>query len=128
MDSDSYDSSDEKNNEIIIKNLPKYIIDLYELNLNKNTLLNVQEDLITLIEDYDIHRQINDYYSELTEIYDNVVKEYLKYECPLEILDKDRNFLVTNFIEWAYNNTDRGLELEYIEQIYNSININNLSE
>jgi hypothetical protein len=125
MESDSYDSSDEiENNLIVVKNLPKYIINLYESNLNKNTLANVQEDLITLIEDYDIHRQINEYYDELTEIYDDVVKDYLKYECPLEILDKDRNFLVTDFIEWAYTNTDRGLELEYIEKIYNSININ----
>ena len=125
MDSDSYDSSDEiENNLMVIKNLPKYIIQLYELNLNKNTLLNVAEDLVTLIEDYDIHRQINDYHNELIEIYNEVVKDYLKYECPLGILDQDRNFLSTNFVEWAYENTDRGLELDYIEKIYNSVNIN----
>lgn len=124
MDSDSYDSSDEmQNNLIVIKNLPKYIINLYESNLNKNTLLNVAEDLVTLIEDYDIHRQINDYRDELIEIYNEVVKDYLKYECPLGILDQDRNFLINNFVEWAYENTDRGLELDYIEKIYYSVNI-----
>jgi hypothetical protein len=125
MDSDSYDSSDEmQNNLIVIQNLPKYIINLYESNLNKNTLLNVQEDLLTLIEDYDIHRQINDYRDELIEIYNEVVKDYLKYECPLGILDQDRNFLINNFVEWAYENTNRGLELDYIEKIYYSVNIN----
>ena len=125
MESDSYDSSDEnENNLIVIKNLPKYIIELYELNLNKNTLLNVAENLVTLIEDYDIHRQINDYRDELIEIYNEVIKDYLKYECPLNILDQDRNFLITNFVEWAYENTDRGLELDYIEKIYNCVNIN----
>jgi hypothetical protein len=125
MDSDSYDSSDEnENNLIVIKNLPKYIIELYESNLNKNTLINVAENLVTLIEDYDIYRQINDYRDELIEIYNEVVKDYLKYECPLNILDQDRNFLITNFVEWAYENTDRGLELDYIEKIYNCVNIN----
>lgn len=123
MDSDSYDSSDEmQNNLIVINNLPKYIINLYESN--KNTLLNVAEDLVTLIEDYDIHRQINDYRDELIEIYNEVVKDYLQYECPLGILDQDRNFLINNFVEWAYENTNRGLELDYIEKIYYSVNIN----
>ena len=124
MDSDSYDSSDERENSILIENLPKYIIKFYEEHLNKNNLLNIQQDLILLIENYDIHRQINEYNDELTEIYDNVVKEYLHYECPLEILDQDRNYLGTKFVEWAYYNTEKGLELDYIENIYYSININ----
>ena len=119
-----YNSSDDDDNyveEKIIENISDYIINLYEKNKKTDTIENVCSELISLIEQYDIYRQISEYNEELYEIYENVIKEYMYIECPLEILDANNYNLPQKFIQWAYDNTKKGLKLDYIERIYHSL-------
>jgi hypothetical protein len=120
---DSYDENDENDTEEIIENVSKYIIDLYEKHEKLRTLETVKTELICQIEEYDIHRKINDYHEELYQIYCSTIKEYMELECPLEILNLGltRDSLQEKFIQWAYENTETGLELDYIERIYYSL-------
>jgi hypothetical protein len=118
-----YDTSDDDNyvEEKIIENISEYIINLYEQNKKTDTIENVCSELISLIEQYDIYRQISEYNEELYEIYENIIKEYMYIECPVEILDANNYNLPQKFIQWAYENTQKGLKLDYIERIYHSL-------
>jgi len=116
-------SSDDNNydEENVIHNISDYIIKLYEKNKKTDTIENVYSELISLIEEYDIYREISEYNSELYEIYENSIKEYMYIECPVEILDANNYNLPQKFIQWAYENTQKGLKLDYIERIYHSL-------
>ena len=119
---DNYDSNDDNEfEEVIIKNIPSYIINLYETNIDKNTIENVYNELKSLIEEFDVYRKISDYEEELYQIYENVITEYMNNESPLEILDANYYNLPQKFIEWAYINTEKGIQLDYIEKIYHSL-------
>jgi hypothetical protein len=120
-DYDSHDDNENENEEILIKNIPYHIINLYETNIN--TIENVCNELKSLIEEYDIYRKISDYHEELYQIYENVVLEYMDIECPVEILDANNYNLLQKFIEWAYKNTERGNQLDYLERIAESAKI-----
>ena len=116
-------SSDDNNydEENVIHNISDCIIKLYEKNKKTDTIENVYSELISLIEEYDIYREISEYNAELYEIYENSIKEYMYIECPIEILDANNYNLPQKFIQWAYENTQKGLKLDYIERIYHSL-------
>jgi hypothetical protein len=124
---DSYDENDENDQEEKIENLSKYIVNLYEANVKTNTLEGIRNEIIYYIDEYDIHRKISEYHEELYQIYSATIKEYMEYECPGEILNTGLNMAINisslheKFIQWAYENTEIGLELDYIERIYYSL-------
>lgn len=117
-----YDNDDDCENEDI-KDVAQYIISNYELN--KNNIDKIRSHLINIIKNYNIERRVDDYREQLMDIYLTTVHDFLEYDCPLDIFDNNRYCLSNNFINWAYNNTEYGIELEYINKIYNKlININ----
>ena len=113
---ESYDNenlSDEENYEIITAEL---IIDFYE----KNNLKNIRIKLQKYIEEYDINMRIDEFKNKLYTMYNDVIEEFIKIDCPLEFLNKDSYNLNIRFIDWVYENTKLGKQLEYIKNIYDS--------
>ena len=99
------------------QDIESYII---EVNKNKKTD-HVKQELIDIIEDYDIERKISDYKELLYNIYIDVIETFVKEEVPFDILNKDNRLLHCNFIDWAYEVSKRGIELENIKKIYDSL-------
>jgi hypothetical protein len=113
-ENENYDET----NEIITA---EFIIDLYE----KNDLKNIKIKLQKYIEEYDIELHIDEFKSILYTMYNDVIEEFIKIDCPLEFLNKDSYNLNTRFIDWVYENTKLGKQLEYIKNIYDSTFIKN---
>lgn len=118
MDSDYYTSDDEKQDEINIDEIPKEVIRIYENACKKNILDAVSGKIIYLLEEYDISRRVLDFEEEVFGIYHDVVENYMYWEAPGEILNGNNYDLSHKFLQWIYSNTDKGIELEYLEQIY----------
>jgi hypothetical protein len=121
MDSDDYTSDDDKGEEILIDNIPKEVISIYENAINKNTIGSVRDTIIYLLHQYDILRKVSDFENEMAEIYEDTVKHYMYWQAPLEVFDTNNYNLQQKFVQWAYSSTERGIELEYLEQIYFSL-------
>ena len=111
---DYENTSDEETNEIITAEL---IINLYE----KNDLKNIKIKLQKYIEEYDIDMHIDEFKNKLYIMYEEVIEEFIKIDCPLEFLNKNSHNLHIRFIDWVYENTKLGKQLEYIKNIYDSI-------
>jgi len=118
MDSDYYSSDDETYETINIDKIPDEVIRIYEDALNKNTVVSVRDNILYLLNQYDVHRKMTDFENEMMEIYENVVGNYIYWEAPLEVFDANKYDLPQQFIQWAYTSTDRGIQLEYLEKIF----------
>jgi hypothetical protein len=118
MDSDYYSSDDETYEEISHDKIPGEVTRIYEDALKKNTVVSVRQNIIYLLNQYDVHRKMTDFENEMMEIYENVIGHYIHWEAPLEVFDANKYDLPQKFIQWAYSSTDRGIELEYLENIF----------
>ena len=123
MDSDHYTSEDEHyDRDILIKDIPNEVIRLYENGIKNNKLNLLQSEIVSLLNLYDINRKISDFENQMICIYENIIANYLYRESPGEILDANSYNLPQKFLEWVYSNTDKGIQLEYLEKIYISLN------
>jgi hypothetical protein len=118
MDLDNYSSDDDTYEEISDNKIPEEVIRKYKDALKKNTLSNVRQNIIYLLNQYDIERKLTNFENEMFEIYENVIEHYIYYQSPLEVFDANKYNLGQQFIQWAYSSTDRGIELKYLENIY----------
>ncbi len=118
MDSDYYSSDDEVEQEILIRDIPKEVQRLYENADTEEKLNNIKYHLINLMDLYDLSLKTVNFENEMFEIYENVIKEYIYWQAPCEILDANDYDLPQKFLQWAYENTEKGIELEYLNSIY----------
>ena len=118
MDSDYYSSDDEVEQEILGRDIPKEVERLYENADTEEKLNNIKYHLINLMDLYDLSLKTVDFENEMFEIYENVIKEYIYWQAPCEILDANDYDLPQKFLQWAYENTEKGIELEYLNSIY----------
>ena len=58
---------------------------------------------------------------ELMCIYKDVIDGYLYTQAPGEVFNANSYNLMQEFIIWALENTDKGIELQYLDRIYMSI-------
>lgn len=117
MDSDYY-SSDDDEQEILVKNIPKEVFRLYENADTEDKLLHVKYYIIDLLDSYNLSLKTVEFEDGMLEMYENVIKEYMYWQSPVEILDGNDYDLPQKFLEWAYKNTDQGIELDYMNSIY----------
>jgi hypothetical protein len=119
MDSDNYYSSDEEvENVILIKDIPKEVLRIYEKADSEEKLKSVSNHLIDLMNTYNLSIKTIDFEDEIYNMYEDVIKEYIYWQAPEKILDANSYNLPQKFLEWAYNNTDKGIELSYLNDIY----------
>jgi hypothetical protein len=117
MDSDYENDFENETNESITAS---YIINIYEDN--KDNIKNVKNELLYLINSFNIEKNISYYRDELYDIYYDVIKKHIDENGTLNILENKYN-LCGKFIDWVYMNTLKGKEFAYLEEI--CININN---
>jgi hypothetical protein len=121
MDSDYYSSDDETYEEISYYKIPGEVTRIYEDALKRNTVVSVRQNIIYLLNQYDVHRKMTDFENEMMEIYENVIGHYIHWQAPLEVFDANKYDLPQQFIQWAYSSTDRGIQLEYLEKIFDTL-------
>jgi len=118
MDSDNYCSDEENDPKILIKDIPKEVARLYEKANTEEKLNNIKFHLIDLMDGYSLSLKTVDFEEEIYNMYENVIKEYIHWQAPGEILDANSYNLSQKFLEWAYSNTEKGIELNYLNDIY----------
>jgi hypothetical protein len=118
MDSDYYSSDEEDDNVILVKDIPKEVLRIYEKADTEEKLKNVRNHLIDLMNVYNLSIKTIDFEEEIYYMYEDIIKEYIYWQAPGEILDGNFYNLPQKFLEWAYNNTDKGIELSYLNDIY----------
>jgi hypothetical protein len=121
MDSDYYSSDEEIERVIVIKDIPKEVTRLYENANTKEKLINIKYHLIDLMDAYKLSLKTVEFEDEIYDMYENVIKEYIYWQAPGEILDGNSYNLPQKFLEWAYNNTEKGIELNYLNDIYTEL-------
>jgi len=121
MDSDNYSSDEEVEQEILIKDIPKEVSKIYDKADTEEKLKNVKNHLIYLMNEYNLSLKTIDFQDEIFDMYENVIKEYIYWQAPGEILDGNSYNLPQKFLEWAYNNTEKGIELSYLNDIYSEL-------
>jgi len=121
MDSDYYSSDEEIERVIVIKDIPKEVTRLYENANTKEKLNNIKYHLIDLMDAYKLSLKTVEFEDEIYDMYENVIKEYIYWQAPGEILDGNSYNLPQKFLEWAYNNTEKGIELNYLNDIYTEL-------
>jgi len=110
---DTYDDDSIELEPLIIKNETDIIY-------HYNDALTVDEmDLVHMaVINFEVDDKISEYNAELYDLYKSVVEEFVQIECPTHIFDTGlHNSLMTNFIDYAYYNSDKGQELEFIKKI-----------
>jgi hypothetical protein len=70
---------------------------------------------------YDINMHMIKFEEQINHMYDMTIDEYLYRDCPEKILNKNRNGLRQRYIQWMYENTQKGNELDYLYKMYNSL-------
>ena len=118
MDSDNYYSDEEVEQKILIKDIPKEVERLYEKADTEEKLNSIKYHLIDLLDEYNLSLKTVDFEEEIYNMYENVIKEYIYYQAPGEILNGNSYNLSQKFLEWAYTNTEKGIELNYLNDIY----------
>jgi hypothetical protein len=118
MDSDYYSSDEDCEQQILVENIPKEVTRLYEKADTEEKLNNIKHHLIDLLDAYKLSLRIVEFEDEMYGIYENVIREYIYWQAPGEILDGNDYNLPQKFLEWAYKNTEKGSELEYLDSIY----------
>ncbi len=121
MDSDYYTSDDDGEQEIQIKNIPAEVSRLYENADTPDKLNNIKYHLIDLMDAYSLSIKTVNFENEMFDMYENVIKEYIYWEAPGEILDANSYNLPQKFVQWAYENTEKGIELDYLNSIYTEV-------
>ena len=109
-----YEYDNDDNQEELIT--PDLIINLYEKN--KDDITHIKYTLRNYIEYYDIQYKIDEFKKIIYEMYIDIIEEFIEIDCPLEFFNKNDRLLHIKFIDWVYDNTDKGIELEYISNIY----------
>lgn len=118
MDSDDYTSDDDNEQEYLVREIPKEVTRLYEKADTIEKLNNIKYHLINLMDAYNLSLKTSEFEDEIFDMYENVIKEYIYWEAPGEILNGNSYNLPQKFLEWAYANTEKGIELEYLNSIY----------
>lgn len=118
MDSEYYSSDEDDEMEIPIDLIPREVERLYESACNRGTLDVMKNQILSLLNIYKIDIKITDYQNELMDIYEDVIQNYLDYQCPEKVLDANSHDLKQKFIQWALTNTEKGIELDYLDSIY----------
>jgi hypothetical protein len=119
MNNDSdYDEDAEQEKNIIYNELD--IIKYYESNLNN--LQGIKSEILNMIEIFNVELKIIDFRDKIYNIYLDVVKSHLDINCPLDILNTDDRYLSAKFVNFVFFNTEYGINLDYIERIYNTFN------
>ena len=123
MNSDFYISDDDvyEDDEIAIDDIPAEVERIYENACNRGTLHDVKIHLTSLLNIYDINRKMIKFQDELMCIYKDVIDGYLYTQAPGEVFNANSYNLMQEFIIWALENTDKGIELQYLDRIYMSI-------
>ncbi len=121
MDSDYYSSDEDVEHEIQIKDIPAEVERLYENADTEEKLKGIRNYLIDLMNVYNLSLKTVEFEDEMYEMYENVIKEYIYWQAPGEILNANSYNLPQKFTEWAYKNTKKGAELDYLNSIYNQL-------
>ncbi len=121
MNSDYCSSDEENESEILAKDIPKEVLRIYDKANTEEKLKNVKTHLINLMDEYNLSLKIVDFEDEIFDMYEDVIKEYIYCQAPGEIFDKNSYNLPQKFLEWVYNNTEKGVELNYLNDIYSEL-------
>lgn len=88
----------------------------YYTDANSNEELQLVYDAI---EDFNIEKKILEYNDVIYQLYKDVVEPWISKECPTHIFDTGlHNSQMTRFMQYVYNNTYKGKELNIVQNIY----------